>query len=436
MSGLRQVRELSEVWGVRERASVIVRRLGATPDRFQAALDALLAVLQRHGAPATFSATALPVARHPRPVQTLAAQGIEVAVHSFQHLDLTLLPPAAQRDQAVRARRVFEQAGLVPEGFRAPYLRWNDGLLRILGSTGFHYDSSSSVWWPVLPVDDRLQPVIDYYAPGDATTVPALPSLRPEGLVELPVSLPDDEMLIDRLGLTAADAAAIWREVLRQSYAADELFVLLLHPERGLACAPALDQVLTDARQKQPAVWITTLAEVATWWKIRPQCQIDLVAAGPGRWQVQVTAPLTARVLAQAAEILPWNETTAADSAIVRPWLGHTHEVLANRFVVCSPTRPVIGLAPGSALPLLGFLRQQGYIVEISAAHDLYSVYFDRSSFDATDEGRQFIRTVEEATTPLLRFARWPAAARSALVVSGDIDAITVWDYLWRLREG
>ncbi len=436
MSGLSQVRQLSDVWNVRERAGAVVRRLGTTPDRLQAALDALLTVVQQHGVVATFPTTALPLARHPRPLQALAAQGMEVAVHSFQHLDLSTLPPAVQRDQVVRARRVFEQAGIPIDGFRAPYLRWNDSLLRILASSGFHYDSSSSAWWPVVPVDERLQAVIDFYQPDDAAAVPVLPTLRAEGLVELPVSLPDDEMLVDRLGLGGDEVAAVWQTMLDRSHTAGELFVLLLHPERGRLCAAALDQLLHDARQRQPAVWIATLAEVAAWWKIRPQCQIDIVAAAPGTWQVQVSAPRAARLLAQAVEVRPWNEIPAAGPALARPWLGSTNEILANRFIVHSPTRPVIGLAPGSALPLLGFLRQQGYIVEINAAPDLYSVYFDHRAFDAAHDGRETIRQVEDASAPLLRFGRWPAAARSALVVSGDIDAVTVWDYLWRLREG
>jgi hypothetical protein len=29
----------------------------------------------------------------------------------------------------------------------------------------------------------------------------------------------------------------------------------------------------------------------------------------------------------------------------------------------------------------------------------------------------------------LLRLGRWPAAARSALAITGDIDAFTLWDY-------
>lgn len=435
MSGLNQWWQLNDVWNVRDRASLVVRRLGTTPDRLLAALDALVAVLQRHGVVATFPTTALPMARHPQTLQKLAAQGMEVAVHSYQHLDLTRLPPAAQRDQVTRARQLFDHAGLIADGFRAPYLRWNDSLLRVLGSSGFQYDSSTSVWWPVLEVDARVRPVIDFYQPQDAAEVPVLPVLRSEGLVELPVSLPDDEMLVDRLGLSASDVATVWCAVLAQSYDAGELFVLLVHPERGLICADALDQVLADARRRQPAVWIASLAEVAAWWKIRPQCQIDIVAAGPGVWHVQVNAPTAARILAQAADVLPWNETLAGPAAVSRPWFGSTYEVLANRFTVRSPTRPIIGLAPGSALPLLGFLRQQGYIVEIGAQREDYSVFFGQTEFDPVRDGRRIIRVVENATAPLLRFSRWPAAARSALAVSGDIDALTVWDYLWRLRE-
>ncbi|MCK5620360.1 MAG: hypothetical protein KAJ17_13215, partial [Candidatus Krumholzibacteria bacterium] len=35
---------------------------------------------------------------------------------------------------------------------------------------------------------------------------------------------------------------------------------------------------------------------------------------------------------------------------------------------------------------------------------------------------------------PLLRFGAWPHGNRSALAVTGDIDALTIWDFVHRLR--
>lgn len=45
----------------------------------------------------------------------------------------------------------------------------------------------------------------------------------------------------------------------------------------------------------------------------------------------------------------------------------HVTEVTVASFVVHSDLRPFVGVAPDSAAQeLLGFLRQQGYVVEIS----------------------------------------------------------------------
>ncbi|MFZ1473814.1 MAG: polysaccharide deacetylase family protein [Anaerolineae bacterium] len=426
------------LWHVPRRFALLLARLGPTPARFTAALDAIVEVLARYGAPASFPTTAVARARHPLPLQRLAALGIEVAVHSYHHVDLSQRSPASQRDQVIRARQAFAQHHVPAVGFRAPYLRWNHDLLRLLFSQGFTYDSSTCALWPVLSPEQLAAPVIqtvlDFYRPLDAGRAPVLPYLLPEGLVEIPVSLPDDEMLVDRLGLAAADMAAIWRAMLTASHQAGELLVLQLHPERGRGGAPALDAVLTAARALQPAVWITTLAEVAEWWKIRPQCQIHLQDQGDGRWEVSMNAPVAARVLAQGPLIV---ETVAGNihaAPLTSRW-PHVTDVTAESFVVRSDLRPFIGLAPGSAQELLGFLRQQGYVVEISPERALYPVYFDWETFDLATQARTAVQRVEAPDVPLLRFSRWPDAARSALVVSGDIDSLTFWDYLWRLSE-
>lgn len=443
------------------RLAMLLARLGPTPARFTAALAAIVAVLARHGAPASFPTTAVALARHPQPLQRLLDQGIEVAVHSFHHVDLSRRPPASQRDQVMAARQAFAQHRIPAVGFRAPYLRWNHDLLRLLFVQGFTYDSSTCALWPVLSPEQlaapAIQTVLAFYQPLDAGRAPVLPQLLPEGLVEIPVSLPDDEMLMDRLRLPISHVAAAWRAMLQASHQAGELFVLQLHPERGREGAAALDSVLAAARALQPAVWVATLAQVAEWWKIRPQCQIHLHSLGAGRWELNVSAPAAARVLAQGPLIL---ETAGRDVSPERlaPALGqdegvvnarprvhspafpsswsYVTEVTAPSFVVRSAARPFVGLAPGSSQELLGFLRQQGYVVEISPQRAHYPVYFDQASFDPATHARPVIQQVEAPDVPLLRFSRWPNAAASALVISGDIDSLTLWDYLWRLTEG
>ena len=39
---------------------------------------------------------------------------------------------------------------------------------------------------------------------------------------------------------------------------------------------------------------------------------------------------------------------------------------------------------------------------------------------------------LETGRFPLLRLGRWPGGAKSALAVTGDVDALTIWDYALR----
>ena len=40
---------------------------------------------------------------------------------------------------------------------------------------------------------------------------------------------------------------------------------------------------------------------------------------------------------------------------------------------------------------------------------------------------------IEGRNVPLIRFGRWPDGARSAMSVTGDLDALSLGDYLTRL---
>jgi hypothetical protein len=78
---------------------------------------------------------------------------------------------------------------------------------------------------------------------------------------------------------------------------------------------------------------------------------------------------------------------------------------------------------------LIEFLRQQGYIVEISQERQPYLYYFDQTEFTA-DQERPLLAYIEETAQPLVRLGRWPNGARSALAITGDIDALTLWNYI------
>jgi hypothetical protein len=114
------------------------------------------------------------------------------------------------------------------------------------------------------------------------------------------------------------------------------------------------------------------------------------------------------------------------------PWANGYRQVKATSFIVSAPMRPFIGLSPHASSRLSSFLRQQGYIVQVSEHPSRYPHYFDQVEFVAEQE-RPLLAQIEASNCSLVRLGRWPNAARSALSITGDIDALTLWDYGLRL---
>ena len=257
-------------------------------------------LLARDDAPATFPVPAQTLRRNPRLFHALQAgpARIELAVHGDRHIDLSLLSTAEQVAELQQAQTLFATSNMSFTGFRAPYLRWNDSLLAALSGAGFTYDSSQSVLWSVVDLAAlaptqaaKTRILLDFCQPRSAQTVLALPSWV-GGLLELPVSFPDDEMLVERLGLTAdREQAQLWLAAFEQCHARGEMFVLQLHPERFFVCAAALEAVLARARAAQPAVWLASLGEIAGWWREKQDCRIRFQRVGATRWLVQAEGP-------------------------------------------------------------------------------------------------------------------------------------------------
>jgi hypothetical protein len=102
-------------------------------------------------------------------------------------------------------------------------------------------------------------------------------------------------------------------------------------------------------------------------------------------------------------------------------------------FDVRADVRPTVAVHPSSSERLPAFLRAQGFVVEIADRGDGYARFLHRERFATEDEG-PLLRELEPELDrpPLLRMGRWPGGARSALSVTGDVDALTIWDYASR----
>lgn len=116
----------------------------------------------------------------PRLLQEIASQGHEVAYHSHNHLPLTEENPARFRRESAEDKDRFEQlTGYALLGFRAPRFSLTPQSIwavKVLGDLGFRYSSS------IMPTNLSL------FGFPHASRVP---SLWPNGLIELPLPVAD-----------------------------------------------------------------------------------------------------------------------------------------------------------------------------------------------------------------------------------------------------
>jgi len=249
------------------RATALSARYGLSSSRAERRVQVCVQQLAEGGILPTFPTPGRVVRRNPKFFQELQAAGAEFAVHGYDHVDFNTLSSRETRQQFLAAAESFQKAGIHFTGFRCPYLSYSDELLPAVPDGMFEYSSNKAIWWDVAPAqEDGSNAVFDklthFYRPHSANTTFALPSVI-NGLVEIPVSVPDDLQLCDGLGLRADEIARTWCEILAQSHRRGELFVLMFHPESFDDCRFALQELLRQSRLLQPPVWLTQLREIS-----------------------------------------------------------------------------------------------------------------------------------------------------------------------------
>jgi peptidoglycan/xylan/chitin deacetylase (PgdA/CDA1 family) len=365
--------------GMVRRGWSIGARYGVSPERMRRRLDTFVDLLDGARGAATFPVTAAAVARNPEALRGYLDRGVEFAVHGLHHVDHVALPEEAQHQQAGHARRVLAENGLRPRGFRAPYLRTNAATVRALRALEYDYDASPAValTLPGGMATDAYARALDFYG-ARAVDGPVLP-WDDDGLLRIPYCLPDDESVVERLGLGPDGIRDLWVELFIAALARGDLFTVGVHPERIDVCAAGVRGVLAQARARDGDVWVARLHEIAAWWRRRATARIVVEEQGEGRHRVRVTGPSDLTVLARGIAVpgaQPWGDG----------WVRVTARDLE---VPAGPAPTVDHSAVGTA----------------AAA----------------------------ASGPALWVGRWPDGARAALAVTGDIDALTVADYALRL---
>ena len=419
----------------------VFTRFGVTDTRTRRDLYAIVDTVQDYGGAPTFFIPAVVLRRHPTLIAEIARRGAEIGIHGYVHNDYRSLGADQQLRQTERAEVVFHEAGIAYEGFRNPYLGWNDASVGVFTQLGLAYDSNEAVVHDVISVAGLSDPIRDGFEKS-LELFQAIPytqaNLRPhyEGaLLRIPTSIPDDEMLYDRLRITDnGELGGIWSRIMRRVHDVGGIYVLNLHPERGILCRPALERLLASSRSQRHPVWLASLREVAAWWRERRAVSLAFTPLGEGRWQVEATGSARATLLARHMEIE--GQETAA-------WAEPDVVMRGRRFVVRADRRPCVGLSPRTAPDIAAYLREQGYPAERAPETDAsqYALYLDLP--DGLGDTRQdqmarrnaLVDQLEALDAPLLHVGCWPDGARAALSITGDIDSVTVQDFFLRIAE-
>jgi peptidoglycan/xylan/chitin deacetylase (PgdA/CDA1 family) len=411
---------------VRERGTFLLDRYDISPAKAADRIKRGMAMLAGHGCFPTFPTPGRIVQQYPKFIRDLQNAGAEIAVHGYDHLDLGALTPAEARAELERAVRVFNRAGIEVHGFRCPYLSCREEQLRSLPVGLFGYSSNKAIRWNVVPSDsvDSATTVFDriagFYRAESSDSVIAVPRFL-ANLVEIPVSTPDDLQLLDGLALGQTGLREAWTAILHQTHSRGECFVVVFHPEAFDQCAMGLDGVLSKASSLLPTVWVTPLAGVSQWWKEKSKFTIEITQLPSG-----------ARIRFDCSERATVLVRNLATSAPTHDWEG-SYRVLDTRLLNLGDGRlPFIGLGPGVPKNTLSFLREQGYIVDASLEPSSCSIYLDEPTAARLNEV-ELVDYVESSPAQLVRFWRWPNEAKSALCVTGDLDALSLLDYAARL---
>lgn len=412
------------------RAVAVSKRFGITSRKIESRLNTYVDITKEFGCMPTFPITAASLKRHPELIRKLRDKGVELAVHGYIHTDYAQLPLEEQIKHFERAIDIFKSCQIPFKGFRCPYLRWNGETLKAFNKLDFLYDSSQAMLWDIIGKNEcrnqawkAYKTLLDFYGPKNAKEYLVLPKFK-SNFVEIPVSIPDDEALIDRLSIKDEDEIAkIWLMIFQQTYNRGELLTLQLHHERVLFWRDALETILQQARESNPSVWIATLKEIAEWWNEKNNFTFKIDQQGKGKYKINVKSLERATVLVRNCKV---NKPTF-------DWANGYKSIDDRNFTIESSIKPFIGVKPGSSKEAIRFLRTEGFVVEESNHPNNYGIYFDNlADFEEKDEKR-ISEMIENSNVPLLRFWRWPNRAKSALAVTGDIDSITLVDFFLRL---
>jgi peptidoglycan/xylan/chitin deacetylase (PgdA/CDA1 family) len=409
----------------------IMNRYGLNNGRFSASLFSFVQLMIEYGIVPTLPVTAIVLDRYPNLFKRIQDMGVEFAVHGYKHVDYTQLESKRIVEHLQRAVEIFDKHGIPWSGFRFPFLRCDEERIDMLSREGFQWDSSRVISWNHLKSEDftpmawqAFQNILNTYRPMNADDCQTLPAVN-GGLIEIPVSIPDDDMLIERLGIKNSHRLTnIWNRMLSEIRKKGELFVLQVHPERFFEFRMAVERLIHKAAGDGD-VWFTSLEELTDWWREREEFRFDIAKVSKKRFRIRAECSDRATVLFKNG-----------NNHIERNRFGGNESIVDDRvWEIQSPAKPIIGIGSNTPADVVGFIGKKGYAYGVSGIPEDFNCYIDCRDYRGRETEKDLTRRIEDCPYPLLRFWRWPDKARYAFAVTGDIDGVDLRDF-WERFHG
>jgi peptidoglycan/xylan/chitin deacetylase (PgdA/CDA1 family) len=414
-----------------ERSAQVFYRYSFGRKRFSEMMNCLERNLGTEGIRVTFCITASLLDSHLPFLEMFKGLGHEFAAHGFFHTNMKKKSLDEQHQILSQSYSAFEKLKIEIYGFRCPYLSYNENTLTALKESQFMWTSNNVVFWDGFnAVGDRAREHIRklelLYSTTSSERCISVPS-RIGKLIDIPISAPDDEMLIERCRIRdREEIARIWKGVFSRINSRGELFHLLFHPERFRQIEEPLRATIAEARSQRSQVWFPTLNELTIWWGRRAAARWE-VQEKNGSLSIKFTGPQEATLLVKSSTAnrsgqvcglyTPAPERQAGQWRVIETDDGWKHVVVLSKR--CSPE-------------VERFLNEEGFITARVDYPHRNSLYIDGFESFAPEERRMLLDVVDNSNFPLLRLWRWPHGAQSAFTVSSDVDSIDIPDFFRR----
>jgi peptidoglycan/xylan/chitin deacetylase (PgdA/CDA1 family) len=409
-----------------KRAQKLRERYSFTPQKSVARILDCVEQLLNYDCSPTFFVPGIVVKRNSDFIRELQEKGCEIGVHSYQHVDLRSISPQEANRQLEKANEAFRKVGLKSDGFRCPYLSISDGLLKVLSPGLFKYSSNRAIAWVNLDSSkhqkNKLFDIIGgFYHPALAQNTLSLPYFQ-ENILEIPVSVPDDLQMRDGLNYTPDQISTSLLGTFKQIHQRGELFNLLFHPELASLLNEPFVSVLGEVQEYKNRVWITQLRDVATWWNEKEDYKIQ-IERSKGEYHIELKSPHRATVLHRGM----------GEKRYSKEWDGKYQMITEENINITNDILPFVGVSPGLPDWVSDALDRKGYITVSLKNWEDCSVKITDEFIGQCANPVELIAAIENLDVPLVRFWPWPDGNRSALCLSGDLDALSLMDYATRL---